>query len=207
MLRLAAEAFRGRISIPLSLLREWAARMSGKATISLEPSSPGLRVRGEARALGALVSFGLRVDAEGVHVKGDERTIRFTLSEVELSTPDDAPGPLADAIRGGAIDTRNPATLLGNMISLPDFIVEAEGRTVVIDLMRIPALAKDQRVHTAIAAATSYLCIKDIRVSEGSIDLSLALLPGGPKEAALSTARAALMPAVRYLWPSGGPRA
>ncbi|MDH3729460.1 MAG: hypothetical protein OER77_18175, partial [Myxococcales bacterium] len=80
-------------------------------------------------------------------------------------------------------------------------------RTVVVDLMRIPALAKDERVRTAVAAATSYLCIKDIRVSEDAIDLQLTLLPGGPKQALLSTARAALAPAVRYLWTSGGPRA
>jgi len=206
MLRLAAGALAGRISIPLSLLREWVARMSGKATINLEPAGPGLRVRGEARALGAPIAFGARIDAQGVHVEGERRTIRLTLSEVDLSTPDDAPGPLADAIRGGMIDTQNPGTLVGNMMSLPDFIVEAEDRTVVVDLMRIPALAKDERVRTAVAAATSYLCIKDIRVSEDAIDLQLALLPGGPKQALLSTARAALAPAVRYLWTSGGPR-
>jgi hypothetical protein len=105
------------------------------------------------------------------------------------------------------IDTQNPGTLVGNMISLPDFVVEVEGRVVVVDLMRIPVLAKDERVRAAIAAATSYLGIEDIRVSESSIDLRLGLLPGGPKEAALSTARAALMPAIHYLWPSGGPRA
>lgn len=207
MMRLAAKALTGRISIPLSLLREWVARMSGQATINLEPASPGLRVRGEAHALGAPIAFGVRVDADGVHVEGERRTIRLTLREVELSTPDDSPGPLADAIRDGMIDTQNPATLVGNMMSLPDFIVEAEGRTVVIDLMRIPALAGDERVLTAVAAATSYLCVKDIHVSEDAIDLQLALLPGGPKEAALSTARAALAPAIRYLWPSGGPSA
>jgi hypothetical protein len=31
------------------------------------------------------------------------------------------------------------------------------------------------------------------------------ILPGGAKEAALSTARAALTPVVRYLWPEGRP--
>jgi hypothetical protein len=206
VLRLATGALTGRISIPLSLLRERAAQMSGKATIALEPASPGLRIRGEAHALGAPISFAARVDADGVHVEGEQRTIRITLSEVELSTTDDAPGPLADAIRDGMIDTENPATLVGNMMSLPDFIIEAEGRTVVIDLMRVPALAKDDMMRAAVAAATSYLCIKDIRVSESSIDLQLGLLPGGPREAALSTARAALTPAVRYLWSSGGRR-
>ncbi len=207
MLRLAANAFSGRISIPLSLLRDWSARVSDEATISLEPASPGLRIRGKAYALGAPISFAARIDAEGVLVREAERTIRLTLSEVELSTPDDAPGPLADAIRRGMIDTQNPGTLVGNMISLPDFVVEAKGRTVVVDLMRIPALTKDERVRAAIAAATSYLCVDEIRVSESSIDLRLALLPGGAKEAALSTARAALIPAIHYLWPSEGPRA
>jgi hypothetical protein len=206
VLRLATSALGGRISIPLSVIRARVAQMSGKATITLEAASPGLRIRGEAHALGAPISFAARVDADGVHVEGEERTIRITLSEVELSTTDGAPGPLAEAIRDGMIDTQNPATLVGNMISLPDFIVEAEGRTVVIDLMRIPALAKDEVVRATVAAATSYLCVKSIRVNEDSIDLRLGLLPGGPREAALSTARAALTPAVRYLWPSGRPR-
>jgi len=206
VLRLATGALTGRISIPLSVIRARVAQMSGKATITLEAASPGLRVRGEAHALGAPISFAARIDADGVQVEGEKRTIRITLSEVELSTTDGAPGPLAEAIRDGMIDTQNPATLVGNMISLPDFIVEAEGRTVVIDLMRIPALAKDDVVRATVAAATSYLCVKSIRVNEDSIDLRLGLLPGGPKEAALSTARAALAPAVRYLWPSGGPR-
>lgn len=180
--------------------------MSSKATITLEAASPGLRIRGSAHALGAPISFAARIDADGVHVEGEQRTIRVTLSEVELSTTEDAPGPLADAIRDGMIDIENPATLIGNMMSLPDFIVEAEGRTVVIDLMRVPALAKDDVTRAAVAAATSYLCVKDIRVAENSIDLQLGLLPGGAREAALSTARAALTPAIRYLWPSGGPR-
>jgi hypothetical protein len=206
VLRLATSALGGRISIPLSVIRARVAQMSGKATITLEAASPGLRIRGEAHALGAPISFAARVDADGVHVEGEERTIRITLSEVKLSTTDGAPGPLAEAIRDGMIDTQNPATLVGNMISLPDFIVEAEGRTVVIDLMRIPALAKDEVVRATVAAATSYLCVKSIRVNEDSIDLRLGLLPGGPREAALSTARAALTPAVRYLWPSGRPR-
>lgn len=206
VLRLATGALGGRISIPLSVIRARVAQMSGKATITLEAASPGLRIRGEAHALGAPISFAARVDADGVHVEGEERTIRITLSEVELSTTDGAPGPLAEAIRDGMIDTQNPATLVGNLMSLPDFIVEAEGRTVVIDLMRIPALAKDEVVRATVAAATSYLCVKSIRVNEDSIDLRLGLLPGGPREAALSTARAALTPAVRYLWPSGRPR-
>jgi hypothetical protein len=101
------------------------------------------------------------------------------------------------------IDTNNPATLIGNMISLPDMIVEAKGQDVVLDLMRIPAIQRDEMLRAGIAAATSYLCVKGIRVSDDAIELQLGLLPGGPKEAALNTARAALTPAVRFLWPEG----
>jgi hypothetical protein len=89
------------------------------------------------------------------------------------------------------------------MISLPDMIVEAQGADVVIDLMRVPAIQRDEMLRTAVAAATSYVCVKGIRVSDDAIELQLGLLPGGPKEAALSTARAILTPAVRFLWPEG----
>jgi len=202
-LRFLTHTLGGRISIPLSLLRNRLTRLSEKVSLEIEPVSPGLRVQGEAHALGAPILFAARVDADGVHVEGERRTIRIRLSKVELSTTDDAPGPLADAIRNGMIDTNNPATLIGNIISLPDAIVEASGPDIVIDLMRIPAIERADMLRTAIAAATSYLCVKEIRVAGDSVDLQLGLLPGGPKEAALSTARALLSPAVLFLWPEG----
>ena len=202
-LQLLLQALGGRISIPLSEIRGRLAQLSKKVTLEIEPVSPGLRIQGEAHALGAPISFAARIDADGVHIEGERRTIRIRLSEVELSTSEDAPGPLADAIRNGMIDTNNPATLIGNMISLPDMIVEAKGQDIVLDLMRVPAIQRDEMLRAAIAAATSYLCVKGIRVSDDAIELRLGLLPGGPKEAALSTARAALTPAVRFLWPEG----
>lgn len=202
-LRLAMQAFGGRISIPLSLVQSRLAELSEKVALEIEPASPGLRVQGEAHALGAPISFAARIDADGVHIEGERRTIRIRLSEVELSTREDAPGPLADAIRNGMIDTNNPATLIGNMISLPDMIVEAQGQDVVVDLMRVPAIQRDEMLRAAVAAATSYLCVTGIRVSDDAIELQVGLFPGGAREAALSTARAALTPAVRFLWPEG----
>jgi len=203
VLRLLMQALGGRVSIPLSVIRSRLAQFSEKVALEIEPVSPGLRIQGEAHALGAPISFAARIDADGVHIEGERRTIRIRLSEAELSTTEDAPGPLADAIRNGMIDTNNPATLIGNMISLPDMIVEAKGQDVVLDLMRIPAIQKDEMLRAGIAAGTSYLCVKGIRVSDDAIELQLGLLPGGPKEAALNTARAALTPAVRFLWPEG----
>jgi hypothetical protein len=203
--RLLMQALGGRISIPLSVIRGRLAELSEKVALEIEAESPGLRVRGEAHALGAPIDFSARVDAEGVHVEGEQRTIRIRLSDVELSTTEDAPGPLADAIRNGMIDTGNPATLIGNMMTLPDMIVKAEGQDVVIDLMRVGAIERDEMLRAAFAAATSYLCVTGIRIAGDSIELRLGLLPGGPREAALSTARAALTPMVRFLWPEGRP--
>jgi hypothetical protein len=194
---------RGRISIPLSVVSERLPRPSEKLALEVEPASPGLRIRGKAYALGAPIVFAVRVDADGVHVEGQRRTVRLRLSEVELSTPSDAPGPLARAIRDGSIDTDNPATLLGNLVSLPDMVVEAKGQELVIDLMRIPALRRDEMLSAALAAATSYLCIRDVRITGDAIELRLGVLPGGAKEAAMSTARAAFTPVVRLLWPEG----
>jgi hypothetical protein len=145
------------------------------------------------------------VDAEGIHVDGQARTVTIRLTNVELSTDDDAPGPLAEAIRNGMIDTNNPATLISNMMPLPPMITRAEGQEVVIDLMKVPRIEKDEPLRAVLAAATSYVCIAGIDFEADAIVLRLGLLPGGPKEAALSTARAALTPVVRYLWPEGRP--
>ena len=184
-------------------MRDRLGEFSDKVDVDLRAAEPGLRIRGQAEALGAPIAFSARIEADGIQVAGERRTVRIRLSEVALATDDDAPGPLADAIRNGMIDTANPATLVGNMISLPDMIVEAEGQDILIDLMKIPAIQGDEMVRAAFAAATSYLCVTGIRIADDEIELQLGLLPGGPKEAALSTARAALTPVVRYLWPEG----
>ncbi|MBT8482692.1 MAG: hypothetical protein HKP36_14000 [Myxococcales bacterium] len=205
-LRFATGALAGRISIPLSAIRGRLGAISEKVSLTVEAASPGLRLEGKAHALGAPIEFSVRIDAEGVRVEGEQRTVRIRLSEVELATTDDAPGPLADAIRTGMIDTQHPATLIGNMVALPDMVVAAEGQDVVIDLMKIPAIERDELLKATLAAATSYLGVTGIRASNDTLELQLGLLPGGVKEAALSTARAALTPAVRFLWPERAPR-
>jgi len=202
-LRFVVNALQGRLSVPLWVIRSRLASLSDRVALQIEAVSPGLRVRGEAHALGAPIAFAARIDADGVHVDGQRRTVRIRLSEVELSTPPDAPGPLAEAIRKRMIDTDNPATLIGNMMPLPDFIVEASGRDVVIDLTRIPAIERDPRLRSALALASSYLGVTGIIVADDAIVLQLGVLPGGPKEAAISTARAVLFPVVRRLWPEG----
>ena len=202
-LRFVTQALGGRVSIPLSAVRHRLIGISEKFELDITEAPPGLRVRGRAHALGAPIAFSARIEAEGVDVKGEQRRVRIRFSEVALATDDDAPGPLADAIRTGMIDTGNPATLIGNMISLPDMVVEAQGQSVVVDLMKVPAIARDETLRAAVAAATSYLGVTGIEVADDSIVLKIGVLPGGPKEAVLSTARAALTPLVRYLWPEG----
>jgi len=204
-LRLVTQALRGRIAIPLSAVRDRLASLSDKVELDVAEAPPGLRVRGRAHALGAPIAFSARIEAEGIEVQAERRTVRIRLSEVALATDEDAPGPLAEAIRTGMIDTANPATLIGNMISLPDMVVAAEGQDVVIDLMRAPAINRDPMLRAAFAAATSYLCVAGIQVADDAIELKFGILPAGIREAALSTTRAALTPLVRYLWPEGRP--
>jgi hypothetical protein len=199
------QALGGRIAIPLSGVRSRVEELSNDLALRIEAANPGLRVRGQAHALGAPIVFSARLDADGIRVEGDARTVTIRLSDVELSTDENAPGPLAEAIRDGMIDTENPATLIGNMMPLPDAIVLAEGQEVIVDLLKLPAIERDQRLRNALAAVTSYLCVTEIEAKDDSIVLELGLLPGGAKEAALSTARAALTPVVHYLWPEGRP--
>jgi hypothetical protein len=202
-LRFVTQMLGGRVLVPLSVLREQLARFSEKVELRVDAASPGLTIRGEAHALGAPIAFAARIDTDGVHVDGPRRTIRIRLSEVELSTTPEAPGPLADAIRKGMIDTVNPATLIGNMRPLPDFIVEARGQDMVIDLLRIPMVQRDPRLRSALAVASSYLGVTGIAVHGDDIVLQLGILPGGPRQALLCTARAALLPVVHRLWPEG----
>ncbi|MBW1905871.1 MAG: hypothetical protein JRJ24_11290, partial [Deltaproteobacteria bacterium] len=70
-LRVLRRALAGRISIPLSTIRGRLAQMAEKVALEIEPASPGLRIRGEAHALGAPIAFAARIDADGVHIEGE----------------------------------------------------------------------------------------------------------------------------------------
>jgi hypothetical protein len=202
---LVVQALGGRVSIPLSVVRGKLLALEDKVALEVETLDPGLSVAGSAKALGAPIRFSARVDADGIRVEGEARTVAIRLTEVVLSTDEDAPGPLADAIRNGMIDTNNPATLMSNMMPLPPMITRAEGQEICVDLMKVPRIANDEHLRAAVATATSFLCVTGIDFDRDAIVLQLGFLPGGAKEAALSTARAALTPVVRYLWPEGHP--
>jgi len=206
-LRTAVAALRGRLSIPLSEIESRLSAVSNKATLAVSGRSGGIELNGRTRALGAAISFSALITIDGVDVTGTRRLARIVIRDVELKVDDpDAPGPLAEAIRQGRIDTEHPASLIGNMVTLPDFVADASGDTVTLDLMKLPILRDEPALREAFGLASSLLGVTGVATTERSIELELGLLPGGAREAALSAARTALAPAVRYLWPEGGPQ-
>ena len=60
-LRLVTQALGGRIRIPLEVLRRRLAVFSEKVELDVRAADPGVRVRGQAHALGAPISFSARL--------------------------------------------------------------------------------------------------------------------------------------------------
>ena len=87
-LRLVTQALGGSISIPLSAVRHRVAGISEKVELDISEAPPGVRVRGQAHALGAPIAFSARIEADGVDVRGEQRTVRLRGLCRVVSQPD-----------------------------------------------------------------------------------------------------------------------
>jgi hypothetical protein len=111
--------------------------------------------------------------------------VRF--SEAELTLLDDSKSPLAALIRSGALDLTKLGNLVAVMPKRPDYLVEARGDRVVLDLKRHPALST-QRTDLLLRLITPIVTVTEVGTQPEHLDVKLSLFAEG-LQAALDAIR------------------
>ena len=78
------------------------------------------------------------------------------------------PGPKA-----GALDLSKPGNLAAFMPKRPAALVDAKDDRVVLDLMKIPAIADNPKVKQALAVATPVVGVRAIKTRDDHLDVHL----------------------------------
>jgi hypothetical protein len=132
----------------------------------------------------------VRVDE--IELSPDTMRIGLKLTDVRLELLGESDTPVATLIKSGALDLSKPGNLVKFVPKRPPAIVEADGDRIVIDLMKVPAVADNGLLRRALAVVTPVVSIRAVETDRDYLYVALRASPRG-----LPRALAALRQQVR----------
>jgi hypothetical protein len=186
VVRAAMNATGLRFGVPLATLRWFASQLKGaKAPKDVEISSapPALRLSAVVDAMGTPVRASAAIKIDEVTITEEALRVGVRLRDVKLALVGDSESPVATLIKSGALDLSKPGNLVKFIPKRPAAVVEADGDRVVVDLLKVPKLARDARIRRALAVISPVLGIRAIETDRDHLYVKLRATPTGLPEA------------------------
>jgi hypothetical protein len=187
LVKAATDATRLRFGVPIVALRWAAGQMQpGKKApkdVEVDTSPPALRFGATVDAMGTPVRASGAIRIDEVTLSTDSIRVGIRLNELKLVLLGESDSPVAILIKSGALDLSKPGNLVKVLPKRPPFIVEARDDRVVIDLLRVPAVAKSRGLRRALAVVTPLLGIRAIETDRDHLYVALRATPEGLREA------------------------
>ena len=178
LLQSVINAARMRIGVPLDAV-QWllgkAARGKLPPDHKLEAVPPGLRVSATADVMGAAMFVSAVITVEQVLLGVDSLRISLRVRELAIKPPADS--PIASML--AMMDLTKPGDLLAFMPTKPALILSAQGDLFVLDLLKLPKLAKNPLARRIIAALSEVTAVKELATEGDLLVLGLRAIPLG----------------------------
>src|SRR5262249_23711051 len=113
----------------------------------------------------------------------DALRVGVRLRDVRLALVSDSDSPVATLIKSGALDLSKPGNLVKFIPKRPVAVVEADGDRVVVELLRVPKHAQDNRFSRAVGIIPPVLGIRAIETDRDHLYVKLRATPAGLPEA------------------------
>jgi hypothetical protein len=175
-----------RFGVPIATLRWFAGQLKGaKAPKDVEISSapPALRFSAVVDAMGTPVRASAAIKIDEITITEDSIRVGVRLRDVKLALVGESESPVATLIKSGALDLSKPGNLVKFIPKRPPAVVEADGDRVVVDLMKVPKLARDPRIRRLLGVISPVLGIRAIETDRDHVYIKLRAMPAGLPEA------------------------
>jgi len=193
LLRAARNAVGLRFGVPIAALRWAAGRLGGKKAprdVEIHAVPPGVRVGATVDLMGTTVRAKATVFVDDLRLGADTLRIELRLADVSLKVLDDTQDtPVAALLKSGALDLSKPGNLAAYMPKRPALLVEARDDRIVLDLMKHPKIAHDERLRRAISVLLPLVTVRAIETDPEHLDIALRALPEGFGEVVLGLKR------------------
>ncbi|MDX2054037.1 MAG: hypothetical protein SFV15_16675 [Polyangiaceae bacterium] len=172
-----------RLGVPLAALRWFAAqpRRKGPQAVEIEAVPPGIRVAASIDLMGTPVRAGATIFIESIDLSDVEFRVAVRVADVKMKVLDDTvESPVAALLRSGALDLSKPGNLVAYMPKRPPLLVEAKGDRVVVDLFKLPKVAKSARMRKAVALLQPLVTVGGIHTDSAEhLDVEFRPFPHG----------------------------
>ncbi len=183
LLKAAVNAAGLRVGIPIAGLRWMTSRATlprkAPRDIDIGSAPPAVRVGLSIDAMGTPVRASAAIRVDEIDLSPDSLRIGMRLSDVKLSLLANSDAPVATLIKSGALDLSKPGNLVKFLPKRPAIIVEADDDRIVIDLMKVPALARNSRLRMILAVLTPVMNIKAVETDRDHLYVALRASPRG----------------------------
>jgi hypothetical protein len=198
LLHVARKAAGLRISVPLDALRWMVDQIPpGKRApkdVVLGEKPPAITFGATLNLMGTEVRAGAALRIEEILVSPAELRVTVRLADVRLEALGGGDSPLAALLKSGALDLSKPGNLANFMPQRPPALIEAKDDRLVVDLMKVPKIAANERLRRILSVVTPVLAIRDVRVEDDHLQIGWKVRPTGVPTA-LFALRAAASPA------------
>ncbi len=183
LVRAAVNAAGLRFGVPLAALR-WLSsqtKLPRKAPkdIDIGSAPPALRVSLSVDAMGTPVRASAAIRVDEIDFSPDALRIGLRLNDVKLVLLGESDAPVATLIKSGALDLSKPGNLVKFLPKRPLSIVEADGDRLVVDLMKVPAIADNARLRLALAVLTPVVNVRAVETDRDHLYVALRASPRG----------------------------
>jgi hypothetical protein len=178
-----------RFGIPIAALRYLAleAANGGSSSkeskmpkdIELGTAPPALRLSATVDAMGTNLRASAAVKIDEVEISPDTLRIGIRLNDVKLALIGESESPVATLVKSGALDLSKPGNLVKFIPRRPAAIVEAEGDRIVVDLMKVPKIAANERLRRVLSIITPLVGIRAIETDNDHVYVTLRATPRG----------------------------
>ncbi len=178
LLRCVVNATRLRVGVPLDGVHWLLGRATrGKlpSDLQLLPVPPGVHVSATLDVMGTSLAVGATVSVDSVLFSAE--SIRMQVRVRDLSIKPDPSSPMAGMI--AMMDLTKPGDLLNFMPTRPPIILDAQGDLFVLDLMKLPKLAKNPLARRLVAALSEVLAIRELRTEDDLLVVGFRPMPLG----------------------------
>ena len=183
LVRAAVNAAGLRFGVPIAALR-WLssqAKLPRKAPRDIEigSSPPAIRISLSVDAMGTPVRASAAIRIDEIELSPETMRVGLRLNDVKLALIGDSSTPVATLIKSGALDLSKPGNLVKFLPKLPAAIVLAEDDRIVLDLMKVPALAHNEVLRRALAIVTPIMSVRAVETDRDHLYVALRASPRG----------------------------
>ena len=183
LVRAAVNAAGLRFGIPLAALRYLSsqAKMPRKAPKDIEigSSPPAIRISLSVDAMGTAVRASAAIKIDEIDLSPTAMRIGIKLNDVKLALIGESESPVATLIKSGALDLSKPGNLVKFLPKRPPAIVEADDDRIVVDLMKVPAIAKNEVLRRALAIVTPVVNVRAVETDRDHLYVAFRASPRG----------------------------